>query len=113
MQKYTGGNIMFLHLGGDVVVSTKDVIGILDMDSTLQSKNSRNFLNICEEEGFVIRVTNEEPRSFVITEKITKNTNRKSVIRKVVVYYSPISAVTLQKRASFIQNISIEEINDV
>jgi len=60
-----GWNMMFLHLGGDMVVYTKDIIAILDIESTLKSKHSKDFLNTCEEEGFVVRVTNEDPRSFV------------------------------------------------
>ncbi len=97
-----GWHIMFVHLGGDVVVCTKDIIAILDIESTLKSKHSKDFLNICEEEGFVNRVTDEEPRSFVVMEKIEGKPYKGRAIRKVVVYYSPISALTLQKRAKFI-----------
>jgi len=97
---------MFLHLGGDMVVYTKDIIAILDIESTLKSKHSRDFLNTCEEEGFVIRVTNEDPRSFVITERVEIATHKRKAIRKIIVYYSPISAPTLQKRANFTATIA-------
>jgi len=90
---------MFLHLGGDMVVYTKDIIAILDIESTLKSKHTKEFLHTCEEEGFVIRVTDEEPRSFVITEKVEDKSHNGKGIRKIIVYYSPISATTLQKRA--------------
>lgn len=95
-----GWKIMFLHLGGDMVVYTKDIIAILDVESTLNSKHSKDFLNTCEEEGFIYRVTNEEPRSFVITEKVEFTRQQSKGIRKIIVYYSPISALTLQKRAA-------------
>lgn len=92
---------MFLHLGGDIVIYTKDIIAILDIESTLKSKHSRDFLKTCEEEGFINRVTDDEPRSFVITETIEGKTKKGNIVRKVVVYYSPISSYTLQKRANF------------
>ncbi|ABR46248.1 conserved hypothetical protein [Alkaliphilus metalliredigens QYMF] len=93
---------MFLHLGGEIAVHSSEVIAILDIESTLKSKDSKAFLKICKEKGFIHKITNEEPRSFVITEKqehLAKSGNR---IRKLVIYYSPISAPTLQKRAAFI-----------
>ena len=37
---------MYLHLGGDKVVKTKDIIGIFDMDTSTVSKNTRDYLNI-------------------------------------------------------------------
>ncbi|MBR5218138.1 MAG: DUF370 domain-containing protein, partial [Clostridia bacterium] len=48
---------MYLHLGKDTVVNTKDVIAILDLESTSVSKNTRDFLKIVEEEGFVRNVS--------------------------------------------------------
>ncbi|KAB3533825.1 DUF370 domain-containing protein [Alkaliphilus pronyensis] len=90
---------MFLHLGGDVIVHKKDIIAIFDISSTLKAKNSKLFLEICNDEGFIQQITNEEPRSFVITERVVncKKTGKKDI--KTIVYYSPISALTLQKRA--------------
>lgn len=89
---------MFLHLGGEVVAHIKDIIAILDIESTLKSPDTRDFLKVCEEEEFISRISEEEPRSFVITEKLGKT----------IIYYSPISALTLQKRAGFIDDISID-----
>ena len=43
---------MFLHLGGDTVVSMKDVIAIFDLENTSISKITREFLHVAEEEGF-------------------------------------------------------------
>lgn len=96
---------MFLHLGGEVVVPVKDIIGIFDMQSTLKSKGSQQFLETCREEGFVQAIVQEEARSFVITEKIIKSTKKSRSVRKTIVYYSPISALTLQKRAGFIEDV--------
>ena len=89
---------MFLHIGGDVVIPLKSVIAILDMDTTTVSKDSKSFIKIAEEEGFVIAIKNELPKSFVITE-----INKESRI-----YLSPISSVTLLKRTRDIQNFLMD-----
>lgn len=81
---------MFLHLGGDTVVALKDVIAIFDLDITSTSKITREFLHVAEEEGFVINVSDDLPKSYILAE-----TNNKSKV-----YVSPISAATLLKRAN-------------
>lgn len=86
---------MYLHLGGDTVVSLKDVIAIFDLDITSISKITREFLHIAEEEGFVVNVSEDLPKSYVLAE----------INQKSRVYISPISASTLLKRAS---NFSID-----
>lgn len=79
---------MFLHLGENVVVPTKDVIGIFDLQNTIYSSDTIQFLRMAEEDGFVERVTKEKPKSFVIAE----------VNKMSKVYLSPISSSTLKKR---------------
>ena len=37
---------MFLHIGGDIVIPVKDVIAIMDIDTTTISKDTREFLKI-------------------------------------------------------------------
>jgi len=87
---------MFLHLGGDVVVNLKNVIAIMDMETTTVSKISKEFLSIAEEEGFIVNVSEDLPKSYVITE----------VDKKSKIYISPISSVTLFKRANYIDKLS-------
>ncbi len=87
---------MFLHIGSDVVIPLRNVIAILDIDTTTLSKDSRDFLKTAEEEGFIETISDDLPRTFVITEE-----DKKSKI-----YLSPISSVTLQKRCGFIEGIS-------
>ena len=41
---------MYINVGGDIVISTKDIIAILDMDNASISRDSVKFLNISEEE---------------------------------------------------------------
>lgn len=83
---------MFVHIGGDTVILLKYIIGIFDLESTTVSGDTRDFLKVAEEEGFIESISNELPKSFIITE-----INKKSRI-----YLSPISSITLKKRAGFI-----------
>ncbi len=79
---------MFLHLGENVVVPIKDVIGIFDIQSAMDSSDTIQFLRMADEDGFVERITEEKPKSFVIAE----------VNKMSRVYLSPISSSTLTKR---------------
>ena len=79
---------MFLHLGENVVVPIKDVIGIFDLQTTMYSSDTIQFLRMAEEDGFVERISKEKPKSFVIAE----------VDKMSKIYLSPISSSTLTKR---------------
>lgn len=83
---------MFLHLGENVVVPIKDVIGIFDIETTMYSADTSQFLRMSEEDGFVERITNEPPKSFVIAE----------VDKKSKIFLSPISSSTLSKRSEVV-----------
>lgn len=85
---------MFLHLGENVVVPVKDIIGIFDLQTTMYSSDTSAFLRMAEEDGFVERVSKEKPKSFVIAE-----VNKMSKI-----YLSPISSSTLTKRTNIDYN---------
>jgi len=87
---------MFLHIGGDVVIPLKNVIAIMDIDSTTISKDTKEFLKIAEEEGFIESISDDLPKSFIITESEKKSK----------IYLSPISTVTLQKRSGYVEGIS-------
>ena len=80
---------MFLHLGENVVVPIKDVIGIFDIETTMYSSDTSQFLRMAEEDGFVERITKDKAKSFVIAE----------VDKKSKVFLSPISSSTLCKRS--------------
>ncbi|MCM1992362.1 MULTISPECIES: extracellular matrix regulator RemB [Oceanirhabdus] len=80
---------MFLHLGENIVVPLKDVIGIFDYESTVYSNDTIQFLRMAEEDGFVERINNERPKSFIIAE----------VDNMSKIFLSPISSSTLSKRS--------------
>ena len=63
---------MFLHIGADMVIPAKNIIGIFDIDNTTISKDTREFLKIAEEEGFVKNVSRDLPKSFILQKLIKK-----------------------------------------
>jgi regulator of extracellular matrix RemA (YlzA/DUF370 family) len=82
---------MFIHIGGDTVVSTREVISILDHQTVNSSKVTKKFI---EDEKKVKRVVDssaEETKSYVIT--------------KDAIYCSPISSLTLKRRAQFVNSL--------
>ncbi|HHV28534.1 MAG TPA: DUF370 domain-containing protein [Clostridium sp.] len=87
---------MFLHIGGDRVVPIKNIIAILDMETTTISKDTKEFLAISEEEGFIQTISSDIPKSFIITE----------IDKKSIIYLSPISSITLQKRAGYLDDFT-------
>lgn len=96
---------MFLHIGKNLIIPVKEIIAIIDTESIMKSDDTKKFLNIAEEEGFIYDVTEDNIKSYIITEKLVKNKENSSKIRKSVIYSSNISSKTLLKRAGFIDNI--------
>ncbi len=82
---------MYLHLGQDISVNVKDIIGVFDLDTSTISKNTRDFLAKAEKDGHVINITDELPKSFVVCD-------RKSGVQGLYVYISQISTSTLLRR---------------
>ncbi|WP_026895531.1 extracellular matrix regulator RemB [Clostridiisalibacter paucivorans] len=96
---------MFLHLGKNTVIPLKDIIAIIDAQSSFQSKDTRDFIKICMEEGFVENISDDKVETYIITESVQKDKSTGEEIRKSKIYSSHISSTTLFKRAEFIENI--------
>ena len=79
---------MYLHLGNDTVVNTRDIIAMFDLESTSISKHTREFLKIIEEEGFARNVSSEIPKSYILCE----------IDGQSVVYITNISSKALAGR---------------
>jgi len=96
---------MFLHLGSEIAVPKKEIIGIFDIQSTSKAKGNQQLLKAYLEAGYIPKSIMGEPRSFVITESRKRVSKTNKVIKENRLYYSLISALTLQKRAGFIDEI--------
>ncbi|MDM5318433.1 DUF370 domain-containing protein [Bacillus altitudinis] len=81
---------MYIHLGDDCVVSTREIVAIVDYKMR-SSSVVQEFLQ--KQEGQIISLSQGTPKSIVVTTKS--------------VYYSPLSSSTLKKRASFVIEIEV------
>ncbi len=80
---------MFIHLGNDVVVNSKNIVGIFDIENTTTGKNTSKILEKATKEKRVVTVSYEMPKSFVVCMENGRE----------VIYISQISVATLRKRA--------------
>ena len=80
----------YLHIGMNVMVEDRRIIGIFDLDNTSTSKRTRAFLQGAEEEGVVQSACEDIPRSFVVCGH---------PYHRQIVYLSQINSRTLGKRA--------------
>ena len=85
---------MFLHLGNNYLVNTKDIIGIFDIENTSVSANTKEFLNFAAKNRRVVNCTYEMPKSFIVSME-----NGKSTAFTETVYISQMSCATLLKRS--------------
>ena len=86
---------MYLHLGGDIVVRSSDIIGIFDIENTSVSKLTKEYLGEQEKRHRVITVSPELPKSFIVCREKDG----------VTVYISQISCSTLRKRQNYLNTI--------
>lgn len=64
---------MYISIGADFAVRDRSVIGIFDLDNASWSKHTRLFLREAEQQGEVVAITDDLPKSFVLTEEFGLN----------------------------------------
>ena len=77
---------MYLRVEENIVVNTKDIIGIFDMDNTTVSR--LGFLAESQKNGLIINSTDDLPKSFVVVKE--KDETK--------VFISSVSSKVLAKR---------------
>jgi len=77
---------MYIHLGGEKVILSSELVAIFDISIEKSSKISKQFVSHAIQEKNVVRIGEEEAKSIVVTKNI--------------VYYSPISSSTLKKKTN-------------
>ena len=87
----------YLHIGQNVMLEDRRIIGIFDLDKTTESKITRTFLNKAEEEGVVLTAVEDIPKSFIVCRD--KNGKER-------VYISQISSSTLLKRTGYVDSLT-------
>ena len=81
----------YLHIGQNLMLEDRRIIGIFDLDNTSQSKITRAFLNQAEEEGVVLTAVEDIPKSFVVCDH---------PYHRQIVYISQLNSYTLAKRSA-------------
>jgi extracellular matrix regulatory protein B len=87
---------LFIHIGEDVVVQTKDVVAIIDGQVIESSTITSEFLRKQHDNKPIVKITKAIVKSIVITDKN--------------IYFSPLSSSTLKRRSQFQNTLeTIEE----
>jgi len=81
---------MYIHLGNEITISEKGIIGIFDIENTSLGNDTRQYLKKASDDGNVVNVSMEIPKTFIVCADADK---------KESVYISQISAATLRKRS--------------
>ncbi|MCL6458153.1 MAG: DUF370 domain-containing protein [Gorillibacterium sp.] len=79
---------MYIHLGGERIIRSTELIAIFDLSIEKNSKISKQFLTEAAKDKKTEIIGEEESKSLVVT------------VDKV--YYSPISSATLKKRCVYL-----------
>ena len=79
---------MYLSIGADFAVRQDAILGIFDLDNASWSRHTRAFLREAEQQGEVVAVTDELPKSFLLTEEFGLER----------VYLTQLSSAALEKR---------------
>lgn len=77
--------MLYIHLGGEKVIRSSELVAIFDISIEKSSKLSKQFVAHSHKRKNVESIGEEEAKSIVVT--------------KGKVYYSPISSTTLKKRS--------------
>lgn len=79
---------MYVNIGGDMAVRDRSIIGIFDLDGCSMSKKTMEYLRDAEQNGALLNVTEDIPKTFLVTEEYG--------LEKV--YFTQLSAATIEKR---------------
>lgn len=87
---------MYVHIGQDFIVPTKNILCIIDMDTSTWSKHTRNLIQRLTKEGRVVELFDDLPRAGVLCAGALGEH----------LYLTGLSTVTLQRRA--VQGLTAE-----
>ena len=79
----------YLHIGQNVMLEDRRIIGIFDLDNTTTSKHTRAFLQQAEEDGVVMSACEDIPKAFLVCDH---------PYHRQIVYLSQLNTKTLEKR---------------
>jgi len=77
---------LYLHLGGEKIIRTEELIAVFDISAGKSSKISKQFINNAQKNDNIEIIGEEESKSLIVS------------FNKI--YYSPISSNTLKRRVN-------------
>ena len=80
---------MYIPIGNDMAIRDRNIVGIFDLDNCSWAYRTREFLSRAEENGEVVPVTYDLPKSFIVSEEYGMNK----------IYLVQFNSVTLEKRS--------------
>ena len=80
---------MYIPIGSDMAVRERSIVGIFDLDNCSYEKKTREFLSKAEANGEVVPVTDELPKSFVLTAEYGFHR----------IYLTQFNAATIERRS--------------
>ena len=80
---------MYIPIGNDMAVRDRSIVGIFDLDNCTWSHRTRAFLKQAEQNGEVVPVSDDLPKSFVVTAEYGFNR----------VYLVQFNSATIEKRS--------------
>ncbi|TCL76337.1 uncharacterized protein DUF370 [Hydrogenispora ethanolica] len=82
---------MFVHLGGDTLVRSDSIIAMINLENAKGLEQLKTFLKKNKNPEFLEKINLDEYKSAILTDQ--------------ELLLSPISTLTLKKRADFIANL--------
>lgn len=80
---------MYIPIGSDMAVRDRSIVGIFDLDNCSYEKRTREFLTKAEQNGEVVPVTDDLPKSFILTSEYGMTR----------IYLVQFNSATLEKRS--------------
>ena len=93
----------YLHIGNNVMIPDRRIIGVFDLDNASTSKHTRSFLKNAEDESVVVDACDDIPRSFLVCDH---------PYHRQIVYLSQLNSQTLAKRAESPVSSQVEGDNN-
>ena len=82
---------MYIHIGAEHMIRSKDLIGVFNIERTTVSSYTREYLSMAALRNSEVSCTNDLPRSFVVTFAADDLSEK--------VYISRVSPATIAGRA--------------
>ncbi len=89
---------MYIHLGEEIVIRSKDIVAIIDRHLLQSSTIINEFVSGQQKQSRVVEVTEGDIKSIVVT--------------KDNIYLSPLSSATLKRRTEATGELVIREEQD-